>query len=326
MISVVKQAAHKSVRNVRVFPLVRLLSAAALGVTIGLALRWSPEYIIVAALSLALTTFFTRVISRTVAALIASIGLVALVYAVGVGLMPTVGLAFHVPLAGATIAIWIIAPLIGFSASRTGTREESNLIDLFACWLAIAMAAIIFIKIDYTANLLRLLVHVEDNQAWALMTTQMNATPSLAGYGTLGPLMQVLEGFLLDQQRSGLSPYNSTFSAYALAMILVPVVVAGGFRSGSSRSGLRALAFFVVAVLWAFGTPSLLFLNYGHLSAIWFFIALIAMGGALGLRDYRACDASVARWHRGICWCGLVSCRTVEHRTGRYCGVALVAP
>ncbi len=281
MILLDEQAARMDVRNVFKMPLVALLSAAALGVTIGLALRWSPEYIIVAALSLALTTFFTRVISRTVAALIASIGLVALVYAVGVGLLPTVGLAFHVPLAGATIAVWIIAPLIGFSASRTGTREESNLVDIVACWLAIAMAAIIFIKIDYTAYLLRLLIHVEDNQAWALLTTQMHATPSLAGYGTLGPVMQVLEGFLLEQQRSGLSPYNSTFSAYALAMILVPVAVAGGFRSGSSRSGLRALAFFVVAVLLVFGQASVLFSNYGHLSAIWFFIALIAMGGLL---------------------------------------------
>ena len=256
-------------------------SAVILMVVMSIALRWDLLFVVIAGASFGLSTWLTRSITRAMICLFAAFGLFGLVYSIVASVMPTVVNDVRLSWSVGAIIVWALVVACALCSRQTSSKSEFSAAEMLGCWVAVAMALFVAVKIDYSHSLLSLLVHVEDNQAWVATTTQLHAAGGITTFNVLGPIIPTLEGVLLAQQRDGISMYNSTFSAYALAMILLPVVVFGLFRQPANRSRLGVIGFGLVATLWAYALPVLLFSSYGHLSAILVFLGLLVAVGAV---------------------------------------------
>ncbi len=263
-------------------------SATVLMALIGIALHWDLIYTVIAMGSFGFATWFARSIARATLSLFAAFGLVTLLHSVSAAVAPTLINDLRISWSVVSVAVWVCVVLCAVCANRARSLSQHSVSDLIGCWLGIVVATFIAIKIDYSGRLLPLLVHVEDNQAWVAVTTQTHAAGGLTTYGTLGPVIQVFLGVLLELQQAELSIHNSTFSAYALAMILLPLATVGLLRQSAHRTRLGLAAFTVVAALWAYSVPIVLFGSFGHLSAILVFLGLLIAIGAIVFEEVKA--------------------------------------
>jgi hypothetical protein len=120
---------------------------------------------------------------------------------------------------------------------------------------------------------------VEDNAAWVGLTrgvaSQASVGPGING--ALGPVIPTILGLLHEFQRAGIPTYNATFSAYALVVFCIPIVVASLLVGKIGFKPLAAAAFVLMLIAWAYRVPFLLFASYGHLSAIRAVLFLIGL-------------------------------------------------
>lgn len=277
----------------RVAEIVSVGTGLALFVGIGLALAWSPAFIALGALAFGLTTWLVRSLARAVACLFATIGLTAA--AIGGCVLLSDGLlaSLHVTWAWFAYAWWAILILVAVLVRRTGPDRDYGLAELVGAWFGLLVALSILRKIDYSTSLLRLLVNLEDNEAWVGLLTQIQSVdaigPGFAGqFDGRGPVIATILALLGEFQQSSIPPYNAAFSAWALAVLLTPLAATSLLRRCGTRGALPLAAFAGILIAWAFRVPFLLFLSYGHLTATWAFLFLLVGAAILSFDTSRA--------------------------------------
>ena len=256
--------------------IVLTIFSIATAVMAGLALRWQPEFVVVSAAAFGASVWFTRSVARATYATIAALGLLAIAISLVNGVAPQLYASLGLRWSWLGYVLWLLVVSVAYLSGRGRERNGSPVVELVGLAVATAVAAFVLLKIDYAQNLLYLLLHVEDNQAWVAMTTQLNASDQVPGGSHLGPVMLLLIGLLVTYQEPGVALYNSAFSAYALALIALPLIVVGLYRAIPRVDALVAGAFAFLGVALAYSAPLLLFSNYGHLSAIWAYLIGIA--------------------------------------------------
>ena len=265
---------------------VAVASAGILGASLGAALHWALPFTLCAAAAFAGATWLTRSIFRALICLVAAIGLASAAMTILLAFGPDVPARLGMQWSWLAYAIWVImvACAAGFRCRPPARRL--GVAELVGVWIAIATALRIVKRVDYQGDLLRYLVHVEDNQAWVGLTTQVSAQDSLGtGFGYLGPVVPMLIGLLHTFQQSTLPMYNATFSAYALAVIIVPIVAAGLIGVLPQRGAIATTVFAVLMMLWVYQVPYLLFGTYGHLSAMWAFLVLLLIASLIAIDE-----------------------------------------
>lgn len=246
-------------------------------VVIGLALEWSLGYLVLAALGFSISTWLARSLSRAVICTFGALGLVAalmvLVGSIDGTLTETLGIGWGVLF----VLWWIVAVLCAGAFRLSGVDEDFGLAEIVGCAASIVIAAIVAVKINFDSDLLFYLIHLEDNAAWVGLATQAEATKSVSQMfgGSIGPIMPMLLGVLGAAQKPSIPGVNAVFAAYALSIILCPLISAALLRKLANASRLAVIAFTALLFCWAYAVPSLLALNFGHLSAIWVFLTLL---------------------------------------------------
>lgn len=261
---------------------IRALTMLVLVVAVGRALGWGAVQLAFVAAMAMITLWATRSIVGVITSAFAAIGVIGAIIAWILAVDATLGASLHLtwPVIG---VVWSLVTVgLGLAARRAQWPIYDGVLDLPAAWLATLIAAAIGLRLDFASSMLQYLVHVEDNEAWVSMTTQIHASPTIGpgftgtGLGTVTPL---LLGLLGEAQNAGIPYYNAAFSAYALIIVLTPIAVAGLFLGGGSQRVLVTLAFLGAAIGWALQVPFHLFAGFGHLSAILvFFFILLAVG------------------------------------------------
>jgi hypothetical protein len=263
-----------------------VISSAGVGAATGLALHWEPVFTVCAASAFAVSTYLARSIARALMCFVAALGLVAGAMTILLAVGPDVPAAVGIRWSWLAYAIWLVMLGCAWGFRHAQLERRFGIAELVGAWIAIATALRMLKRIDYHGDLLRYLVHVEDNQAWVGLTTQVSAHDSLGnGFGYLGPVIPTLIGLLHTFQQSDIAMYNATFSAYALAVILVPIIAAGLVGVLPFRGTIATATFAVLMMLWVYQVPYLLFGSYGHLSAMWAFLLLLLVGSLLAIDD-----------------------------------------
>ncbi len=236
------------------------------------------QFIFIGGLSFAAATWLSRSIVRALLCVFAALGVSAGVFTVLLALGAGVPARLYIEWGWFAFAWWAIVLLCAVAFRWMRPASEYGVVELVGCWVAILTGLRMAIRIDFSHDLLTFLVHVEDNAAWVGLTTQVTSNAAIgSGIGYLGPVIPTMLGLLHEFQRTSLPLYNSTFAAYALAVLVTPVVAAGLLRQVRSRHPMVLVACALLLIAWVYQVPLLLFSNYGHLSAIWAFLFLIAM-------------------------------------------------
>lgn len=275
----------------------RIGSSALLMIAVGSALSWELRYVIGSAVAMATATWLANSVARAVWCAFGAIGLLAAAAAVVQALHEPLFASLHIEW---RFVVWFwlaLVILLALALRRARQAEAHGLPELIACWTGIVAALAIARRLDFSQSLLPYLVHVEDNEAWVGLTTQIHTAaalgPGFSGNG-LGPVTPVVLGLLSQFQLSSVPYFNAAFAAYALAIILTPLVVAGLLGRLRHVGALTAVAFTVIAFGWAFRVPFLLFASYGHLSATLAFLFLLAGIAVLAIEDSTGIAAPVA--------------------------------
>ena len=262
--------------DARVAEVVSVASGALLFATIGLALVWQPQVIVLGAVSFGLATWLARSLVRALMALVATFGLLGAGMTLLLAVSTELPATLHLQWTWFAYAWWGAFVLVAAGFRVAKVEPEFGLAELVGCWFAILSALRMSRRISYDNDLLTLLVHVEDNQAWVGLTTRVSAEKVMGtAFDYLGPVMPLMLGLLHEFQRSWPSEHNSTFSAYALAILITPLAAVGLYRRVAAHGAWVKVAFTGLLILWAYEVPLLLFASYGHLSAIWAFIFLL---------------------------------------------------
>ena len=255
---------------------VSIASAAILIGSIGMALDWKPQVTIVGVIAFGLSTCLTRSILRALYCLVAALGVSAGLFTLLLAIGRDVPEQLKIEWSWFAYAWWGLIVLFALALRWAGVARNFGLVELVGCWVAIATGLRMSRRIDFNVDLLVYLVHVEDNQAWVGLTTQVSSHAAVgSGFGYLGPLMPTLLALLHQFQGVGLPLYNSTFAAYALAIILVPLVAVGLLQRLGERGIVGTFVFAILMIMWVYEVPFLLFGSYGHLSAMWAFVFLL---------------------------------------------------
>lgn len=315
-----------------------VISVAAAGVSvavIGAALAWGTAHMVVGAVSFALATWLARSIARSIACLLGSLGTLAALFATSVMIDEGLLATLHVSWSIASYAWWILAIGYALLMRRSGFERDFGLAELIGVAVSVAAAVSAWHKIDYTTSLLRLLVHVEDNEAWTALVTQVHSAAYIGPgfvqhFDGRGPVIATVLGVLAASQRSGVPVHNAVFSAWSLAVLLTPICAAILLRRMVTRSALATIVFALIAIAWAWHLPFLLFASYGHLTATWAFLFLLASVAMLAFDRQRAAAvpalaglvfAAGAAWYPifplGAVGLGLVAIRAWRGDTGR---------
>ncbi|MEI7626538.1 MAG: hypothetical protein WCK06_10385 [Actinomycetota bacterium] len=246
---------------------------------IGIAFAWSLGYIVIAAVGFAACTWLAESLSRALICLFASLGLLAAVLALVSRFAPELFTTLSLDWLVLFILWWALALVAAAAFRRSELESDYGLAEIIGISISVFIALFISLKLDFHSNLLYYLLHVEDNAAWVSLTTGISANDSVVPSfgGNLGPLIPLLLGLLHTAQESSVPAQTATFAAYALAIVLTPMVAASLLRQLSGLPRIAVIAFAVVLAAWAFGVPLNLFGSFGHLSATWVFLGLIVL-------------------------------------------------
>ena len=258
--------------------LASVILGAALAATTGHALEWSQGIVVLASVSIGLTTWIAQSLVRAVQCVIAAIAALAIVVAVLVAFDASLPATLHLEWQWIAYAWWVLVPLAALCFRIAGAKPAYGLAEFVGAFMGLASAAILIRRMDFHSQLLSFLVQYEDNQAWVSLVTQISSDHALGtGYTGLGPIVPTIIGLLWSWQSTGVPPYNAVYAAFVFAMIITPLVVVGLLRRSRLGGGVAIAIFAGLLALWALHVPYLLYGNYGHLSAIWAFLALIAV-------------------------------------------------
>ena len=260
--------------------------AGALGLAIGAALAWSIPYAVLAAIALAVTAWLAHSIARAVICFLGAIGTLAALFAGAVLVSQSLLASLRVSWGIAAIGVWVLTVAYGLLLRRIGGQREHGLAEIVGAFVAVVAALAVWRKVDYSSDLLRLLVHVEDNEAWVAVITQVTSSDYIGpafipSFDGRGPVIATILGLLTVFQRADVPLYNVALSGWALAVLLTPVCAVSLLRRLSLRSALAIVVFAAIAVAWAWYLPFLLFASYGHLTAVWAFLFLLTAAAAL---------------------------------------------
>jgi hypothetical protein len=258
--------------------IVSVALGAALIAATGRALEWAPGIIIVAAISVGSATWLAQSLVRAVQCVIAAIAGLAIVIAALIAVDTSLPAALHLEWQWIAYAWWLLVPLAALCFRLAGVQPAYGFAEVVGAIVGIASAVILIRRVDFHGQLLSLLVQFEDNQAWVSLVTQISNDPALgAGFTGFGPVVPAIIGLLWSWQGSSIPPYNAVYAAFVFAMIITPLVVVGLMRRSRLGGGAVIAVFAGLLALWALHVPYLLFGSYGHLSAIWAFLALVAV-------------------------------------------------
>jgi len=270
----------------RIAEVVSVLMAGALGLAIGAALAWSIPYAVLAAIALAVTAWLAHSIARAVICFLGAIGTLAALFAGAVLVSQSLLASLRVSWGIAAIGVWVLTVVYGLLLRRIGGQREHGLAEIVGAFVAVVAALAVWRQVDYSSDLLRLLVHVEDNEAWVAVITQVTSSDYIGpafipSFDGRGPVIATILGLLTVFQRADVPLYNVALSGWALAVLLTPVCAVSLLRRLSLRSALAIVVFAAIAVAWAWYLPFLLFASYGHLTAVWAFLFLLTAAAAL---------------------------------------------
>ncbi len=252
---------------------------AALAAATGFALEWSPSIVVIASVSVGVSTWIAQSLVRTVQCLIAAIAALAIMMAALIAVDTSLPATLHLEWRWIAYAWWLLVPLAALCFRLAGAKPSYGLAEIVGAFMGLVLAAVLIRRVDFHAQLLPYLVQFEDNQAWVSLVTQISSEPALGtGFTGLGPVVPTIIGLLWSWQSTGIPPYNAVYAAFVLAMVITPLVVVGLLRRSRLGGGVVIAIFAVLLALWALHIPYLLYGNYGHLSAIWAFLALITVG------------------------------------------------
>ncbi len=279
-------------RSERAREIISIASAGVLFVVIGFTLGWSPLFIVLGSASISVSTFLAGSLARVVACLFGAIGTLGAIVAAIVFIHQPLLATLHVTWGWVAVAWWVLVVAFAFALRRSGVDRDFGIAEIVGCWVGILMALSASRKIDTSTNLIRYLVHVEDNEAWVGLLTQIGTT-DVVGAGFVekfdgrGPIMPTILGLLEHFQGAAIPSYNAAFAAYAFAIFLVPLVAASLLRRCNTRGILTLVVFALVVIGWAYRVPFLLFASYGHLTATWAFVFLLSAVGIMAFDRQR---------------------------------------
>ena len=277
----------------RAAEIISILSGFVLFLTLGLALSWSPAFVALGALAFGVTTWLVHSLTRAIACVFAAVGITAAVIGGLVLLDDSLLASLHVTWGWFSYAWWGVVVLVGLLARRSGLDRDFGLAELVGAWVGILTSISVWHKVDYSTSLLRLLVNLEDNEAWVALLTQIRSVDAIGPgfaehFDGRGPVIATILGLLGAFQGSQIPMYNAAFSVWAMAVLLTPLVATGLLRRCGVRSALPLALFAGVLIAWAYRVPFLLFLSYGHLTATWAFLFLLVAAAMLSFDSQRA--------------------------------------
>ena len=246
---------------------------------IGIALSWADIYVGAAAIGFSLCTVLSRSLSRALISVFAGLGLLAAILAIFSGFAPSALETISIPWS-ALFALWLILAIAASALFRwSGAGADFGAAEIFGSTVGILVAAIISVKLNFHGDLLPYLLNLEDNAAWVGVTTAISANSAVTPQfqGQLGPMIPLLLGLFQTAQQSGVPVQNATVAAYAVPVIIAPLVVTSLVRKLPGVAMVVAVAFSAVAVAWAYAVPLILYSDFGHLSAIWVFLGFLTL-------------------------------------------------
>jgi len=260
--------------------IVSLVVVAGLALAIGSALAWKPWYLVGVAVVAVTTTWLTGSIARAFAVLSAATGFVAALLAAGVMVREDLFATLHVGWGAVAIAWLVLVLAIAALWRRGGAAPEYGLTELVGAAVGLLVALLSALKVDVHASLVRLLVHVEDNEAWVGLATQVRTSEFIgpgfvAGFDGRGSVMATIVGLLGEFQGASIPLHNAAFAAWAVAVFLVPVAAVALLRRLGGHGALVAAAVALIVAGWAYFIPLRLFEGFGHLTATWAFLFLL---------------------------------------------------
>lgn len=235
---------------------------------IGMALDWSFGWSGLAAVSMAFATWASRSLSRAFYCLFASIGVVSAVVSAAILL--------HLPLAdlGVTwtfvcVGFWLLVIGFGLLLRTADVDRDFGMMEIVGALMTTVFAALVAVRVDFSTNLLYLLIPSEDNAAWLFLTTAVQSSPVLGpGFGgNLGPVVPLLLGLIGWMQEPSIPRTNAAFAVYAFAAMLSPAIVTLTLRKIRGRGLVAFVCFPIVAIGWFWMAPERL-TAMGHLSAL----------------------------------------------------------
>ena len=255
-----------------------VLLGAALTATTGHALNWSLSIVVLAALSIGASTWIAQSLVRAVQCLLVAIAALAILIAALIAIDTSLPATLHLEWSWIAYAWWFLVPIAALCFRNAGAKPAYGLAELVGAFMGLASASVLIRRMDFHSQLLLFLVQYEDNQAWVSLVTQISSENALGiGYTGLGPVIPTIIGLLWSWQGAGIPPYNAVYAAFVFAMVITPLVVVGLLRRSRLGGGVTIAIFAGLLALWALHVPYLLYGNFGHLSAIWAFLALIAV-------------------------------------------------
>ncbi len=277
----------------RTAEIVAVVSGGVLFAAIGHALAWSILYLVLGAGVFAAATWFAGSLTRAVACLFGALGIAAAVVATAVMISESLLATLHVTWGWFAVAWWVLVLVLAMIVSRGNYDRDFGLAEVVGCWVGVVAALGIARKIDYETSLIRYLVHVEDNEAWVGLLTKIGSSNALGPgfaekFDGRGPIIAMILGLLQHFQEASVPIYNGAFSAYAIVIMLTPLIAAGLLRRCSARSALVLGVFALIVIGWAYRVPFLLFASYGHLTATCAFVFLLAAVAVVAFDKQRA--------------------------------------
>ena len=248
--------------------------AAAL---LGSALGWDARFMLLAAVSVGVSTYLARSISRAFICLLAALGLLALLVAVAVAVNASALEGQSISWSILTYAPWVITPLASYGVRRSQATAAFGIAEIVGAIFTIFIGFEFKRHVPFATDLLPYLLRYEDNEAWVGLITQIHSTPGIGpGFTGFGPVVPMLLGLLGEWQRSGQPTYNAAYATFVLAIALAPIITVGLLRNVVANRLFVVGAFAMVLALWVLRVPFELLATYGHLSALLAFLALIA--------------------------------------------------
>lgn len=280
-----------------------MILAGTLMALVGASLAWNPFLTALAAVGAATSVWAAGSITRALSFLAAVVGLIAaalmVLALIAPALVPHTAGAWNV-----VFCLWF-ASTAGVLVLLRGTSPPPRAFtagEIAGASLSAFGAIALLVKLDFRSNLLLYLLHSEDNAAWVKTTNQVFQSDwsAAALSGGLGPLIPTILGLLHSLQGADAPIANAAVEAYAVAILLTPLVCGCLVGSVSPRvEKVRwepwaiAAGFTLITFIWAFLVPSQLATQFGHLSAACAFVAILLSAAFLASTELRTANLVV---------------------------------
>ncbi len=245
---------------------------------IGIAMAWSPIYIVVAAVGFALCTWLAQSLARGLICVFASLGLLGAALSLFSRFVPELFATLSLDWLVLFLLWWATALLGAMAYRRSELESDYGIAEIFGVGASLIIAVFVASKLNFHADLLGYLTHAEDNAAWVTLITAISGAgsvaPEFAGTAT-GSVVPLTLGLLHSAQASEIPAPNAVFAAYTLIIVLSPMLATSLLRTLTKQRLMVTLAFSAIIFAWAYGPLAAFFSTFGHLSATIVFAGLL---------------------------------------------------